>query len=97
MSAEKKSLDWNAENAKRNVPIVIKLLSLIIVSVVLSVVVIAAFELNIFASGVTDSTDSDLENFSEGFESTLKDWRNLLESDVMMLSNRPDIPPSYCK
>lgn len=93
MSAEKKSLDWNAENAKRNVPIVIKLLSVIIVSVVLSVVVIAAFELNIFASGVTDSTDSDLENFSEGFESTLKDWRNLLESDVMMLSNRPDIPP----
>ncbi len=37
------------------------------------------------------STDNDLMKFSQGLDMTLKDWRNTLESDVMMISNRPDV------
>ncbi|MCR5217298.1 methyl-accepting chemotaxis protein [Treponema sp.] len=91
MKKEQKSLDRFNDKARRNVPIVIKLLAVIISSVVISVAGVAALELNIFASGVTDSTNADLSYFSNGLELTLKDWRAALESDVMMLSNRPDV------
>ena len=91
MAKEKIGLDRFDENAKRNIPIVVKLLAVIITSVVVSVIGIAAFELKIFAAGVTDSTNRDLSYFSDGLEMTLKDWRNTLEADVMLLSNRPDV------
>ncbi len=91
MKKAEKSLDRFDENAKRNVPIVVKLLAVIITSVVVSVAGVAALELNIFASGVTDSTNNDLSYFSNGLEQTLNDWRRSLEADVMMLSNRPDV------
>ena len=91
MAKEKDGLDRFDENAKRNIPVVVKLLTVIIASVMVSVIGVAAFELNIFAAGVTDSTNSDLTYFSDGLEMTLRDWRNTLEADVMMLSNRPDV------
>ncbi len=91
MAKEKKELDRFDEHAKRNVPIVVKLLAVIIAAAVTGVVGVAALELNIFAAGVNDSTNNDLQYFSDGIDMTLKDWRNTLESDAMMLSNRPDV------
>ncbi len=91
MKKIQKSLDRFDENARRNVPIVVKLLAVIITSVVVSVIGVAALELNIFAAGVTDATNNDLRYFANGLEQTLNDWRRALEADVMMLSNRPDV------
>ncbi len=93
MARKKKELDRFDSTAKRDVPIVVKLLSVIFSAVVLSVAGVTALSLNIFSSGFRDATDEDLMNFSQGLDMTLKDWRSTLESDVMMLSNRPDISP----
>ena len=91
MAKEKKELDRFDNKAKRNIPIVVKLLVMTIASIVISVVGVATFELNIFASGVRKSTDNDLINFSHGIEMTLKDWRDVLEADSMLLAGRPDV------
>ena len=91
MAKQKKELDRFEKNGKRGVSILAKLLGMIICSVLVSVVGVAILELSIFDSGVRESTDSDLMRFSKGLEMTLKDWRDTLEADVMLLSNRPDI------
>ncbi len=91
MAREKKELDRFAENPKRNVPILVKLISVVITAIIMSVTGVALLSLNIFSDGVRKSTDNDLMKFSQGLDMTLKDWRNTLESDVMMLANRPDV------
>ena len=91
MAKAKKALDRFDTNAKRNVPIVAKLLTAIITSVIVSVVGVTFMGLTIFSSGVQQSTDDDLEKFSSGLERTLRDWRDTLEADVMLLSKRPNI------
>ena len=91
MAKQKKELDRFDTKAKRNVPILAKLLMLLIFSVVAGAASVAVIELNIFDRGVRESTDSDLINFASGLEATLKDWRDTLEADVMLLSSRADI------
>ena len=91
MGKAKKELDRFDTSAKRNTPIVVKLLSVIIISVIVSVVGVAQIELTSFSSGVQKSTDDDLEKFSQGLEMILVDWRNTLEADVMLLSKRPNL------
>ncbi len=94
MAKQKKELDRFDTKAKPDTRILTKLLGMIIGSVVISVVGVAILELNIFDSGVRNSTDNDLLNFASGMDSTLKDWRDTIEADVMLLSNRPDISES---
>ncbi len=91
MAKQKKELDRFDTKAKHGVRIVTKLLSMIIASVSLSVIGVAVLELNIFDQGVRSSTDTDLLNFATGLDMTLKDWRDTLEADTMLLSNRQDI------
>ena len=91
MAKEKKELDRFDTNAKRGTQILTKLMGMIIGSVVLGVAGVAILELNIFNQGMRSSTDDDLMGFATGLEMTLKDWRDTLEADVMLLSNRPDI------
>ena len=91
MAREKKELDRFAKNAKRDVSILTKLMAVIITAIIICVTGVAALSLNIFAEGVRESTDNDLMKFSQGFDMTLKDWRDTLEADVMMLSNRADV------
>ncbi|WP_191017665.1 methyl-accepting chemotaxis protein [Treponema zioleckii] len=91
MAKEKKELDRYDTAAKRNTPIVVKLLAVILTSVIVSVFGVALLELFIFSSGVRNSTDNDLEKFSSGLEMTLEDWRKTLEADVILLSKRSDI------
>lgn len=91
MAKEKKELDRFDTNAKRGMQILTKLMGIIVGSVVLSVVGVAILELNIFDRGMRSSTDNDLMSYATGLEMTLKDWRDTLEADVMLLSSRPDI------
>ena len=91
MSKQKKELNRFEKNARRNVQITTKLISMIIGSVIIGVISVAVFELHIFNAGVRESTDNDLVNFARGFDMTLRDWRDTLESDVALLSNRPDL------
>ena len=91
MAKAKKTIDRFDTNAKRDVPIIAKLLTVIITSVIVSVVGVTTMGLIIFSSGVQQSTDNDLENFSSGLERTLRDWRDTLEADVMLLSKRPNL------
>ncbi|MCR5289639.1 MAG: methyl-accepting chemotaxis protein [Treponema sp.] len=91
MAKERKELDRFDTTAHRDVPIIVKLLAVIITSVIVSVAGVAFLELTIFASGVQQSTDEDLEKFSSGLETTLDDWRNILEADVLLLSKRPNL------
>ena len=91
MANGKKELDRFDTKAKRDVPILTKLLLMIVISVVVSAAGVAIVELESFDSGVRRSTDSDLMKFATGLEMTMKDWRDTLESDVMLLSNRRDI------
>ncbi|MBQ3670179.1 MAG: cache domain-containing protein [Treponema sp.] len=91
MARQKKELNRFDTTAKRDVQILTKLMTMIIGSVIISVVGVAVLELNIFDTGVRQSTDNDLMNFATGLDMTLKDWRDTLEADVMLLSNRPDI------
>ncbi len=91
MAKKKIELDRYDTAAKRNMPIAVKLVAVIVASVIVSVFGVALFELYIFASGVRNSTDSDLEQFSSGLELTLEDWRKTLEADVILLSKRSDI------
>ena len=91
MAKEKKELDRFDTNAKRGMQILTKLMGLIIGSVVLGVVGVAVLELNIFNQGMHSSAENDLMSFATGLEMTLKDWRDTLEADVMLLSNRPDV------
>ena len=91
MAKEKKELDRFDTNAKRGMQILTKLMGIIVGSVVLSVVGVAVLELNIFDRGMRSSTDNDLMSYATGLEMTLKDWRDTLEADVMLLSSRPDI------
>ena len=91
MAKEKKELDRFDTNAKRGTQILTKLMGIIIGSVVLGVAGVAILELNIFNQGMRSSTDDDLMGFATGLEMTLKDWRDTLEADVMLLSNRPDV------
>ena len=92
MARQKKELDRFDTKAKKDVRILTKLMFMIIGAVVISVVGVAVFELNSFDRGVRESTDAQLMNFATGLDMTLKDWRDTLEADVMLLSNRPDIP-----
>ena len=91
MVKAKKELDRFDTSAKRNVPVVVKLLAFIITSVVVSALGVALLELIVFSSGVRKSTDADLEKFSAGFESSMNDWRRTLESNAILLARRPDI------
>lgn len=91
MAKQKKELDRFDKNGRRGVSILVKLLGMIIGSVLISVVAVAVLALSIFDNGVRESTDSDLVKFSRGLEMTLKDWRDTLEADVMLISNRPDV------
>ena len=91
MAKAKKELDRFDMSAKRNVPVVVKLLAFIITSVVVSAIGVALLELIVFSSGVRKSTDADLEKFSAGFESSMNDWRRTLESNAILLARRPDI------
>ena len=91
MAKEKKELDRFDTNAKRGMQILTKLMGIIVGSVVLSVVGVAVLELNIFDRGMRSSTDNDLMSYATGLEMTLKDWRDTLEADVMLLSTHPDI------
>mgnify|MGYP002856451350 CR=1 FL=1 len=91
MAKAKKELDRFDTNAKRNIPILAKLLLTVITSVIISVLGVAVLELEIFDRGVQKSTDTDLVKFANGLEMTLKDWRDTLECDVILLSNRSDI------
>lgn len=91
MARNKKELDRFAVNQKRDIPILVKLISAVITAIILSVAGVAFLSLNVFSDGVRQSTDNDLMKFSQGLDMTLKDWRNTLESDVMMISNRPDV------
>lgn len=91
MAKEKKELDRFDTKSRRNMPIVVKLLSVIIASVIVSVVGVALLELVIFSSGVRQSTDDDLEKFSIGLEMKLDDWRKTLEADVSLLAKRSDV------
>ncbi len=86
-----KELDRFDTSSKRDIPIVVKLLSAIICAVVFSVAGVTALSLKIFSDGMRESTNNDLTKFSQGMDMTLKDWRATLEADVMLLSNRPDI------
>lgn len=94
MAKEKKELDRFDTDAKRGMQILTKLMGIIVGSVVLSVVGVAVLELNIFDRGMRSSTDNDLMSYATGLEMTLKDWRDTLEADVMLLSSRPDIASS---
>ncbi len=91
MSKNQKELDRFDTKAKRNVQITTKLLSIIIASVVLSVFGVAVIELNIFDDGFRDHTDESLANYAKGLDMTLKDWRDTLESNVALISERPDV------
>ncbi|MBO4386975.1 MAG: methyl-accepting chemotaxis protein [Treponema sp.] len=91
MARVKKELDRFAENAKKDIPILVKLMSAIVTAIILSVTGVAVLSLTFFAEGVRKSTENDLMNFSHGLVMTLKDWRDTLEADVMLLSNRPDV------
>lgn len=91
MAKEKRELDRFDENGKRDISVVVKLLSFIIVSVIVSVLGVALVELVLFSSGVRKSTDKDLEKFSAGLEMTLKDWRESLEGYVILLARRQDV------
>ena len=91
MAKKQKELDRFDTNARRNVQITTKLLAIIIVSVLVSVMGVAVLELSIFDNGFRNSTDDSLGNYAKGLEMTLKDWRDTLESDVALLSERPDV------
>ena len=52
MAKAKKELDRFDMSAKRNVPVVVKLLAFIITSVVVSAIGVALLELIVFSSGV---------------------------------------------
>ena len=91
MSKNQKELDRFDLKGKRNVQITTKLLTIIITSVVVSVLGVAAIELNIFGNGFRAHTDENLANFANGLDMTLKDWRDTLESDVALIAERPDI------
>ena len=91
MAKQKKELDRFAKNAKRDTRITTKLMGIIVGSVILSVAGVAALSLGIFDSGFRQNTDEDLMRFATGLEMTLKDWRDTLEADSMLLSNRPDL------
>ena len=91
MARQKKELDRFEKNPRKDIQILTKLMFMILGSVIIGVVGVAVLELNIFDRGVRESTDNQLMNFATGLEMTLKDWRDTLEADVMLLSNRPDI------
>ncbi|MBR1714371.1 MAG: cache domain-containing protein [Treponema sp.] len=91
MSKKQNELDRFDVNAKRNVPIIKKLLAIIITSIIVSVFGVAVVELHIFDNGFRTHTDESLANYAKGLEMTLKDWRDTLESNVALISERPDV------
>ncbi len=86
MAKQKKELDRFDTKAKRDIPILAKLLFMLAFSVIISVAGVAIVELEFFDNGVRESTDRDLTNFAKGLELILKDWRDGLESDVELLA-----------
>ena len=91
MAKEKKELDRFDTNAKRGIQILTKLMAMILGSVIGGIVIVAIVELEIFNNGMRSNTESDLDGYAVGLESTLNDWRDTLEADVVLLSSRPDL------
>ena len=91
MAKQQKELDRFDTTAKRDTQILTKLLAMILVSVFVSVVGVAVLELLIFANGVQKNTESDLMNSAVGLDMTLKDWRDTLEADTMLLASNPEV------
>ena len=91
MAKNQTELDRFDTKAKRNVQITTKLLAIIIASVILSAFGVAVIELHIFDGGFRNHTDESLANYAKGLDMTLKDWRDTLESNVALISERPDV------
>ena len=91
MAKQQKELDRFDTTAKRDTQILTKLLAMILVSVFVSVVGVAVLELLIFASGVQKNTENDLMNSAVGLDMTLKDWRDTLEADTMLLAGNSEV------
>ncbi len=91
MAKQKKELDRFDTNAKRNIPILAKLLFILAFSVIISIAGVAIVELEFFDSGVRESTDNDLTYFAKGLEMTLNDWLDGLVSDVELVATGHNI------
>ena len=82
----KKELDWRLKNAKRNMPISLKMLGMMVGIVVVGTVCAMVMTLLIFDSGILGDTEKSLDYTAVGVSTTFADWQTTLGSYTALLS-----------